>query len=190
MIHRGLPILALGLLAGCASLPPPSPLDRDSMRDFSLEARFALRATLSGQPPQSSNGRLTWTHTGQRDRVLLASPLGYGLAEIDITPQRASLRTGDGQERESADPEELLTAATGLPLPVSRLPAWLLGRSGQSATVETDAVGRPGRLSEAGWQVSYAYDDERAAALPARLTIVRPGEIELKLRIEEWRETP
>ena len=160
------------------------------MRDFWLEARFALRATLPGQAPHSSNGRLTWAHTEQHDRVLLASPLGYGLAEIDITPQRATLRTGDGRERESSDPEELMTAATGLPLPVARLPAWLLGRGGSSATVSTDAAGRPGRLSEAGWQVDYAYDDDRSAALPARLTIVRPGEIELKLRIEEWRETP
>ena len=125
-----------------------------------------------------------------RDRVLLASPLGYGLAEIDITPQRSTLRTGDGQESESSDPEELITTATGLPLPVSRLPAWLLGRSGSAATVEPDARGRPGRLIESGWQIDYAYDNDRAAALPARLTIIRPGEVELKLRIEEWRETP
>ncbi|WP_191090420.1 lipoprotein insertase outer membrane protein LolB [Dechloromonas sp. CZR5] len=190
MIRRCIPLLALGLLAGCAGLPPAAPLDRDSIRDFALEARFALRATPSGQSPQSANGRLTWTHTGQRDRVLLASPLGYGLAEIDITPQRSTLRTGDGQESESSDPEELITTATGLPLPVSRLPAWLLGRSGSAATVEPDARGRPGRLIESGWQIDYAYDNDRAAALPARLTIIRPGEVELKLRIEEWRETP
>jgi len=190
LILRSIAILAIGLLAGCAALPPAAPLARDSIRDFALEARFALRATPSGQAPQSANGRLTWVHTEQRDRVLLASPLGYGLAEIDITPQRATLRTGDGQEKESADPEELTIAATGLPLPVARLPAWLLGRSGHSATIEPDEQGRPARLSEAGWQVDYTYDDERATALPARLTIVRPGEVELKLRIEEWRETP
>lgn len=190
MIRRSIAILALPLLAGCASLPSTTPLNRDSIRDFALEARFALRATPSGQPPQSANGRLTWVHTEQRDRVLLASPLGYGLAEIDITPQSATLRTGDGQERESSDPEALMIAATGLPLPVSRLPAWLLGRSGNAASIEPDALGRPGRLTEAGWQVDYTYDDDRAAALPARLTIVRPGEVELKLRIEEWRETP
>lgn len=190
MIRHNLRILALGLLAGCAGLPPPAPLDRDSIRDFSLEARFALRATPSGQSPQSANGRLTWAHTDQRDRVLLANPLGYGLAEIDITPQRSTLRTGNGQERESSDPEELITTATGLPLPVSRLPAWLLGRSGSAATVEPDSQGRPGRLIESGWQIEYTYDSDRAAALPARLTIIRPGEIELKLRIEEWREVP
>jgi len=190
LIRRSVLILALGLLAGCASLPPPDLPDRDSVRDFSLEARFALRATLPGQPAHSSNGRLSWTHRPQGDRVLLANPLGYGLAEIEMGAGHAVLRTGDGKERSSADPEELLEAATGLPLPVSRLPAWLLGRKGDSARIETDAVGRPGRLTEAGWQVEYAYDSDKPGALPARLTISRPGEIELKLRIEEWRDTP
>jgi outer membrane lipoprotein LolB len=38
--------------------------------------------------------------------------------------------------------------------------------------------------------VDYFYDDNRPDALPARLHISRPGEIELKLRIEEWRALP
>ena len=44
--------------------------------------------------------------------------------------------------------------------------------------------------SEAGWQIDYAYDDDAAAALPARLTLSRDQEIELRLRIEEWKENP
>lgn len=190
MTRRSALILTLGLLAGCATLPPAAPLDRQNIRNFGLEARFAVRATRPGQAPQSASGRLTWSHTDKRDRVLLASPLGYGLAEIDITPQGATLRTGDGQEKESPDAEELMSTVTGLPLPVSRLSAWLIGRSGGAATIDPDLLGRPGRLTESGWQVDYVYDDERAAALPARLTITRPGELELKLRIEEWRATP
>ncbi len=182
--------LALGLLAGCATLPSPPLPARDALRDFVLESRFALRATPPGQATQSSGGRLTWSHRAHHDRILLANPLGYGVAEINSTPDGARLRTADGEEQSSPDPESLIEAVTGLRLPVARLPAWLLGRSGGDARILPDALGRPGQLHEAGWRIDYAYDDDRPDALPTRLTISRPGEIELKLRIETWREYP
>lgn len=182
--------LAIVLLSGCASLPPPALVGRDTIRDFSLESRFAVRATLPGQEAQSSSGRLTWTHRGNRDHILLANPLGYGVAEIEATPAGAQLRTADGKSRESTDPDSLVEDVTGLRLPVTRLPAWLLGRTGADGHITPDAYGRPGQLHEAGWEIDYIYGDERPDALPARLNISRPGEIELKLRIEEWRDQP
>lgn len=189
-MQRFLVALAFGLLVGCASVPPTPLAPRDQVRNFSLEARFALRATLPGQAAQSSGGRLTWTHQQDNDRILVANPLGYGVAEIDAGPGTSRLRTADGKERESGDPDALIEDVTGLRLPVARLPGWLLGRPGAGARIEADPLGRPGKLHEAGWQVDYSYDDERPTSLPARLTISRPGEIEFKLRIEEWRETP
>jgi outer membrane lipoprotein LolB len=183
-------LLAAGLLTGCAGLSPATLSPRDQIRDFSLTGRFALRVTLPGEKAQSSGGRLTWTHQNRSDRVLLASPLGYGLAEIETTPTLSRLKTAEGKTRESDDPDALIEEITGQRLPVTRLPAWLLGRGGGGARIEPDAFGRPGTLHEAGWQVDYSYDDETPAALPARLTISRDGEIELKLRIEEWKETP
>lgn len=182
--------LASSLLTACATLPPPALPARSELRNFALESRFALRATLPGQAPQSSGGRLSWSHQGSHDRILLANPIGVGLAEIDATPLRSQLRTADGKEQESADPDALIEEATGLRLPVARLPAWLLGRAGGSAQITADPYGRPSRLHENGWQVDYFYEDASPHALPSRLTISRPGEIELKLRIEEWRETP
>lgn len=182
--------LLLGLLTGCASLPPPTLPARQDIRHFSLEARFALRATLPGQASQSSGGRMTWTHRAAGEQILLANPLGYGLAEIDSTPERSRLRTADGKESESSDPDALIEDLTGLRLPVARLPGWLTGRAAGDARLEADPFGRPARLNEAGWQVDYFYDDNRPDALPARLHISRPGEIELKLRIEEWRALP
>ena len=168
--------LACSLLTGCASLPPPSLPARQDIRHFSLEARFALRATLPGQASQSSGGRMTWTHRAAGEQILLANPLGYGLAEIDSTPERSRLRTADGKESESSDPDALIEELTG--------------RAAGDARLEADPFDRPARLNEAGWQVDYFYDDNRPDALPARLHISRPGEIELKLRIEEWRALP
>jgi outer membrane lipoprotein LolB len=182
--------LACSLLTGCASLPPPSLPARQDIRHFSLEARFALRATLPGQASQSSGGRMTWTHRADGEQILLANPLGYGLAELEATRERSRLRTADGKESESSDPDALIEDLTGLRLPVARLPGWLTGRAAGDARLEADPFGRPARLNEAGWQVDYFYDDNRPDALPARLHISRPGEIELKLRIEEWRALP
>lgn len=182
--------LAGSLLVGCSSLPPALPPARDQVRDFALEARFALRVTLPEQAPQSSGGRLSWVHKNGNDRILVSSPLGYGLAEIETTPTLSRLRTADGQTRESTDPDALMEEVTGRPLPVTRLPAWLLGRSSGAAQIDTDGDKRPLVLREAGWRVEYVYEDEAVAALPARVTLSRDGEIELRLRIEEWKETP
>jgi len=47
-------LLAGGLLAGCASVPPEQLVARHEVRDFALEARFALRVSLPDRPPESS----------------------------------------------------------------------------------------------------------------------------------------
>jgi outer membrane lipoprotein LolB len=66
---------------------------------------------------------------------------------------------------------------------------WLLGR-GTQAQIAADTLGRPAQLSEAGWQVDYAYADDAPGALPERLTLSRADTLELRLRIERWKTTP
>lgn len=183
-------LLAGSLLAGCASVPPAALPPREQIRDFALEARFALRVSLPDKAAQSSGGRLSWEHKNGGDRILISNPLGYGVAEIETTSAWSRLRTADGKTSESPNPDSLMEEVTGQRLPVSRLPAWLLGRSSRSAQISTDGYNRPRQLLEAGWQVDYAYDDDAPTALPARLTLSRDGEIELRLRIEEWKDKP
>lgn len=184
-----LPLFASLALAACASLPPPPTTARDAIREFALEARFALRTEVPGQSPHSAGGRLSWSHDGRGDRILLANPLGIGIAEIDMTPARSTLRTADGRNQQSDDPDALIEDVTGQRLPVARLPGWLLGRGGD-ARIERDPAGRPLRLREAGWNIEYAYEDADADALPRQLTLSGDGGIELRLRIEEWRSLP
>lgn len=178
------------LLAGCATTPPAALPTREKIRDFALEARFALRVTRTDQAAQNSGGRLSWEHQNGADRLLIANPLGIGLAEIEITPIQARLRTADGKQYQSDNADALIEEVTGQTLPVTRLPAWLLGQASRETRVENDAAGRPGRFVEAGWQIEYAYDDESRDALPTRLTLNRGSEIELRLRIEQWKENP
>lgn len=191
-MKRRLGIGLAGLwLTACTTPLPIAPISsREAIIDFSLEARFALKVNLPQQAPQSSGGRLSWVHRNTDNQVLVSSPLGYGIAEIRTTPAISTLRTADGKTRESTDPDALMEAVTGQRLPVTRLPAWLLGRSGTNATIEQDALGRPARLHEAGWAIEYDYESESPGALPVRVTLHRDNEIELRLRIEEWKEQP
>lgn len=184
MTRRHLVFLAGLLLAGCASLPQQGLRPRAEVEAFAIEARFALRVTPADQPPRSSSGRLSWQHQPDSDWILLANPLGHGIAEIESRRQVARLRTADGQHREAADADALTAEVTGQRLPVTRLPAWLLGRS---PATRLDAQGRPQQANEDGWQIDYVYDHDGSDALPSGLTLRRAEEIELRLRIEEWK---
>jgi outer membrane lipoprotein LolB len=175
------------LLAACATVPSGPLPARDTVANFSLDARFALRLTPPGAAAQSSSGRLSWQHGSDGEHILIANPLGVGVAEIDSTPSLSRLRTGNNEVRESSDPDELVESVTGQRLPIARLPAWLLGRSSGNAKISRDLQGRPQELHDAPWQVAYFYDDESPDALPARLEIRRGDDLELRLRIEEWR---
>ncbi len=178
------------LLAACGgliSLPLPP---RDAVRDFTLEARFALRIAEPGKPPENASGRLSWVRRRSDDRVLLSSPLGVGIAQIDMTPEQATLLTADGKSRTSTDPALLMQDATGLNLPMKRLPDWLLGRADAGSQIAHDGLQRPLRLTEDGWQIEYEYADENPEALPVLVSVNRGKSLELRLRIEEWRVAP
>ena len=189
MLLRTGALLACALLAGCVSAPPAALTQRGQVGDFALEARFALRVSLPDQPPESSGGRLDWEHRAGHDRLLIANPLGIGIAEIDSGPSGARLRTSDGRLLEADDPDALLETVTGQRLPLRQLSGWLLGR-GARAQVIDDRHGRPAQLSEAGWQVDYAYPDDSAGALPERVLLRRADTLELRLRIEHWKTAP
>ena len=182
-------LLGLALLAGCAPAPIQQLPARDALQDFVIEARFALKLTQPDGSQESAGGRLSWTHENGMDRVLLANPLGIGLAEIDAAPGRAVLRTGDGKVYQAEEPDQLLAEATGQPLPLSRLPAWLLGRAATAGTLERDAHTRPLRLQEDGWLIEYRYGDDNPDALPQQLQ-ASGHNIELRLRIETWKPHP
>ncbi len=183
-------LLACGLLAACATTLPETRPVRDELGNFALDARFALRISLPDRLPESSGGRLAWQHQNGANRILISSPLGVGIAEIETSPTLSRLRTADGQTRESADADVLMEEVTGQPLPIRQLPDWLLGRTGASSRLEKDGYGRPLRLSEGPWQIDYAYADDTPGGLPERVTLRRAGEIELRLRIEEWKAIP
>ncbi len=180
-------------LSACAELPHPvSEIlpQRDTLQSFSLDARFSLRHT-----DQNYAGRLTWQHdetpagSKSKDVLLIASPLGQGIAEIRSDATEVRLKTSDGKLYTAENAEDLTQQVLGYPLPLAHLAEWVRGRSvsGESLTVDAlDAFKRPLRLRQDGWRIDYEYDNDDPQALPARLFIAQDDVIELRLRINAW----
>ena len=87
----------------------------------------------------------------------------------------------------------------GYPLPIHRLVDWLRAREASAGAVERDALGRPVRLREDGWDIVYDYPERGAdpvadaAVAPQRLIATGAASeapIELRLRIDEWSRIP
>lgn len=190
MTQRIFGLLAALLLSGCAT-PQLIPLpERGQWLDFAVDARFALKTIDRNGAAHSAGGRLNWEHRAGRNQVLLTNPLGIGLAELSTAPGKALLRTADGKEYTDTDADLLFADLTGYPLPVSRLPDWLLGRGTANSTIEYDAQARPLKLQESGWIIDYEYGNTTVGAMPERLRARREQDIDLRLRIEQWRPLP
>ena len=97
-------VLFLGalLLGGCANLPSSSstPPTRDALLVFTLEGRFSLR-----HEDKSYSGRLSWRHAGINNELLLSSPFGQGMAEIDTSESGGRLTSSEGREDEASEAE-------------------------------------------------------------------------------------
>ena len=169
-------------LAGCATVGGKTGADVahptaqvGAYRDtIDLSGRLSVTYQKDGQP-QYLNGKFNWTQRPGRIDVSLADPLGSTVAEIEVTPQAATLRQGNRPPRTAADIDTLTAQALGFPLPVSGLRDWLQGYA-------TDAQGGRFIASPAnnsvvtgdGWRVAFVTWRDPAAgseAAPAPLRI-------------------
>ena len=154
---------------------------RAEVRDFSLEARFAVT-----HEAERYSGRLSWQHRADADALQIVSPFGQVLAEIEINPTRARLTAADRRVFEAPDAERLTQEVLGYPLPVSQLASWVLARPVWEAVPVQDSMGRPHEISENGWLLTYEYPSATPGGLPVSVVACRAGGPELRLRIEDW----
>ena len=178
--------LAVSLLAlsACATLPTPSGVlatQRETRQTFALEARFSLRNN-----NQNYSGRLSWQHDGANNTLLLASPLGQGIAEIVTDSAGARLTTSEGKVYAADDTETLTQQALGYALPLARLTDWVRGGGVDGDVMRRDAQGRVLARRNVEWSVEYGYESDDPEALPVRLVVGHAGGLELRLHIDEW----
>ncbi len=173
--------LALGAsVAGCASLAP----ELAPAETFSLVGRVAVR-----YGAEAASGRVTWRHGDATDDLLIASPLGQGIAEITRRDGVYTLVTARDERFTAADPERLTEQALGWTLPLRGLPDWVQGRPQPGFDAEPRYEGgRLAELRQLGWTIEYSGYDA-SGRLPTRLRL-RRGDLDIRLAIDEWQRAP
>lgn len=166
------------LLSACASVPSHEGLDEGG---FHVTGRVVVR-----YGDEAATGRVVWRHTRETDDLVIANPIGQGVAQIERRDDRYVLQTQDGERYEAADPEALTEQVLGWRLPLTGLPQWIGGQPmpGVPAQMESDG-GRIKALRQLGWRIEYQVWDE-ASGLPKRLQLSR-DDLSIRLAIEAWR---
>lgn len=172
-------------LSACAGVTPPASAparpERASLEAFTLEGRISVR-----REGQNFSGQVAWQHRVGRDDILLSTPLGQGVASLVGGPEAARLELADKRSYLAPDVDTLSEQIFGARLPLSRMPLWVLGRTGGDGRVEWDDQLRPARIMEQGWQIDYlSFESPAADALPTRLLMQR-GDLEVRLAIDSW----
>lgn len=192
-------IMLLGLamlIAGCETLAPriEGPADlaaweerRDwlqSLQDWKLEGRVAIAAYDDGW-----NANVDWTQLGDHLDVNFSGPLGIGSARVVGTPELLTVRTGDGHEFITSDPETDLYWQLGWTAPLDRMPYWVLGLPGPGArpVIEVDGGGRPERMQQGGWTIKYTdyLLLDGGEVLPRKVEMERAG-VRIRLIVSKW----
>ena len=180
---RGLAVLLIAALSGCAFLKPaPPPAPKQSLdAAFRITGRFAVRAGEEG-----GSGRIEWQHSADADDLSVLSPIGTGIVRIVRENGIYTLTTRDEKVERATDPEELLGRALGWRLPLAGLPYWIRARAAPdlepAKTVERGL--RVAELRQGGWTIEYlSYHAD--SGLPERLRLSRE-KFDLRLVIEEW----
>lgn len=156
------------LLVGCSAAPllPSRPLPAD-ISAYAFSGRLAVR-----QGSMHHHVRVDWRHDPGSDTILLATPLGQGIAELSRDAGGARLVLADRRRFEAPNWDALTEQVFGFRLPLSSSARWLLGET-------TDSQ---------GWRLAITERESAAAhALPTAIEFER-DDISVHLKIDEWSE--
>ena len=179
---------ALLLLSSCSLQPRPEGMieGRPTFERFEVAGRIAVRYDGDGH-----SGSLRWRHADGLDRLELYAPTGTVYARLSRGPDGASMEMSDGKRYHEADAETLSRSVLGWELPLEQLRYWVFARPapGTAPTLfQLGAEGRPTRIEQDGWRVSYlAYSTVGADLLPARLDLENGG-LRVRLIVTRWRD--
>lgn len=126
--------LALAL-AGCAQ-PRLRPRDDAAATAF-WSGRLALQVHDAQAQEQSFSAAFELQGAEREGQLILLSPFGAALAELQWSPAGAQLRQG-GQLRESPSLDALVQDSLGTALPLGALFAWLAGEQASARGWQAD----------------------------------------------------
>lgn len=161
-------LLACAWLAGCAATPSAvPPVSLAGKESFAFSGRLSVR-----QGETQHHLRIDWRHSPDDDEILLSTPFGQGVAEIVRNPGGARLLLADGRVFEAADWGELTERLFAVRLPLTASARWLLDD----------------RAETGDWRVWVLQRLEDRPDGPPTLVEAEQGEINLRLRIDDWQE--
>lgn len=187
-------VLAVGVLTGCAGVPPLAPVSDpeaawarhearlQNVNDWHLTGRLALRTENEGW-----HASLDWQQQDDGYLMRLRAPLGSGSLQLQGDAGWVVLRTSNGEEAVSTDPEGLLLQQLGWQVPVSNLRYWVRGLPAPgAASRKLDEHGHLARLWQNGWEIEFLdYGQVGAVYLPGRV-FARFGDAEVRLVVGNW----
>lgn len=140
--HRwmGWLVLCALWLAGCAQ-----PMASATVEENSWNGRIALQ--IDGQASQSFSAMFELRGTAQAGGLVLLSPFGNRIAQLDWKDGHAQLVSGQ-DTRTSDSLDTLLQDVTGTRIPVTALFSWLKGTQASATGWQADLTGiADGRLT-------------------------------------------
>ena len=185
--------LALCVLAGCRTAPPPFPspppwdvrrLQLQAYERFELGGRVAVAAGHDG-----FNANLHWRQRGAHSQLTLEGPLGSAAVQVSATNDELDIITAHGEHLANDAAHEELRRRLGFDPPLTGLRYWILGvpDPARPATESVDArQQRLTTLAQDGWHIDYLeYVLVEGEWLPARLTLVRDT-VRVRLLVDDW----
>jgi outer membrane lipoprotein LolB len=158
--------------------------------DFGLIGRVSVKGG-----KESFSGGVQWRHNGRGDEILLLSPLGQTLAQIQHTPDGVYLTTSEHKRYYAADAESLTEQALGWRLPLMGLQYWVQGLNSPAtgSSIDLDMDGSVVAIRQDGWEIDYSGDAPAAPTLTSkavtmypRLLVLRRNGLQIKLIIDNW----
>lgn len=187
-------------LVGCAALEPvtaPTSVrtvtidpvtDRHDVpaADFNVVGRVSVR-----NARESFSGGVRWQHTQTQDNLLLLSPLGQAVAEINKNVEVVSLVTAKQEAFYASTVEELTTDILGWQLPLNGLQYWIQGEHypASVATLELNEDDRIVAIRQDGWLVQYMRyftDSTDDAVVRPRIIELRFDALKIRMVVDNW----
>lgn len=187
--RRAVVLAMVALATGCATPTALLPTGEGRGRSLSRTGRFVINVRQADGSSEVVQGGFAWLdHDGQLT-LDLTSPLGAALARLEVAANgSATLTEANGTVTRAPSANALMTRVVGVAVPVASLRDWLAGEltPGLPASVdERDALARPTRYGQAGWQVQVSAADAQG---PLRLRMDRGGggepEIDVRLALQ------
>ena len=196
--------IILPILAGCATLQtqpnvvvrtvvfePVTGLRDPAAADFKLLGRVAVR-----NAQQRFSGNVHWQHTRLEDTILLLTPLGQAVAEIERSDNGVSLVTSKQETFHARDVEELTVEILGWPLPLDGLQYWIQGLFSplSTASVDFDSDDRIISIRQDGWEILFtrytvqSIDQSGKTRLRPKIVELRFDDLNIRMVIDNWVE--